>query len=189
MDRGKLIIFSAPSGAGKTTIVRYLLQQGLPLAFSISATSRAMRDGEVNGRDYWFLTADEFRQRIAQGDFLEWEEVYDNQYYGTLRSEIDRLHDHGLHVLFDVDVVGGLNLKRQFADRALVVFVMPPSLDELERRLRNRSSESEESLRKRVDKAAQELTYAERFDIVLRNEELPVAQQEALRLVKAFIDA
>lgn len=189
MKQGKLIIFSAPSGAGKTTIVKHLLKQGLPLAFSVSATSRAKRAGEEHGRDYWFLSADEFRERIDTGDFVEWEEVYPNQFYGTLRSEIGRMHAQGLQVLFDVDVVGGLNLKEQFGEDALAVFVMPPSLEELERRLRNRSSESEDSLRKRVDKAVDEMEYADRFDVILRNEELPVAQQEALQLVKDFIDA
>ncbi len=189
MQEGKLIIFSAPSGAGKTTIVKHLLEQGLPLAFSVSATSRKMREGEVDGRDYHFLGVDDFKQRISQGAFVEWEEVYAGQFYGTLRSEVDRLHAQGLTVLFDVDVVGGLNLKEQFGQRALAVFVMPPSIEELERRLRARSSESEESLRKRVDKAVVEMAYADRFDVRLRNEELPVAQQEAVRLVRDFIDA
>jgi len=189
MEHGKLIVFSAPSGAGKTTIVKHLLEQGLPLAFSISATSRKMREGEQHGRDYWFLSADEFRQRVAAGDFLEWEEVYENQFYGTLRSEIDRLHRKGFHVLFDVDVVGGLNIKGQFGEHVLAIFVMPPSLDELERRLRNRSSESEESLRKRVDKAQQELAFSDRFDRILVNADLDTAQSEALQLVNDFIDA
>jgi len=189
MGQGKLIIFSAPSGAGKTTIVKHLLKQGLPLAFSVSATSRVKREGEEHGRDYWFLTAEEFKERIAQGDFVEWEEVYAGQFYGTLRSEVDRLHAQGMTVLFDLDVVGGLNLKAQFGERALAVFVMPPTIEELERRLRGRSSESEESLRKRVDKAVDEMEYADRFDVILRNEELPIAQQEALELVKKFIDA
>jgi guanylate kinase len=189
MGDGRLIIFSAPSGAGKTTIVRSLLRQGLPLAFSVSATSRARRAGEEHGRDYWFLSADEFRERIDRGDFLEWEEVYENQFYGTLRSEIDRLHEAGLHVLFDVDVVRGLNIKRQFGDRALSVFVMPPSLGELEERLRQRNSESDETLRKRIAKAGHELTYADRFDVVLLNDDLATAQEEALRLVKDFIHA
>jgi len=189
MKQGKLIIFSAPSGAGKTTIVKHLLKQGLPLAFSVSATSRAKRAGEEHGRDYWFLSADEFRERIDKGDFVEWEEVYTGQFYGTLRSEVERLHAQGMTVLFDLDVVGGLNLKDQFGELALAVFVMPPTIEELERRLRGRSSESEESLRKRVDKAVDEMEYADRFDVILRNEELPVAQQEALQLVKDFIDA
>lgn len=189
MKDGKLIIFSAPSGAGKTTIVRHLLAQGLPLAFSVSATSRAKRNGEVDGKDYWFLTVEQFKERVEKGDFLEWEEVYENQFYGTLRSEIDRLHAEGFHVLFDVDVVGGLNIKKQFGQDALAVFVMPPSLQELENRLRGRSSESDASLQKRVSKAAEEMTYADRFDVILKNDDLSVAQQQAVQLVRKFIDA
>lgn len=189
MTEGKLIIFSAPSGAGKTTIVRSLLEQGLPLAFSVSATSRPSREGEQHGRDYWFLSSDEFKERIEKGDFLEWEEVYENQFYGTLRSEVDRLNAQGLHVLFDVDVVGGLNIKRQFAEKALAIFVMPPSVEELERRLKGRSSESEESLRKRVEKAAHELTFSDRFDVVLVNDDLEQAKMDALETVKRFVDA
>jgi guanylate kinase len=189
MKEGKLIIFSAPSGAGKTTIVKHLLQQGLPLAFSISATNRTMRNGEEHGRDYWFLSTEEFRALIDEGAFLEWEEVYDGQYYGTLRSEVDRLHAIGHHVVFDVDVVGGLNIKRQYADDALAVFVMPPSVDELEKRLRSRRSESEEALQRRVQKAAHELTFAEHFDRVVLNDDLTRAQEEALQAVLDFLDA
>jgi guanylate kinase len=189
MQEGKLIIFSAPSGAGKTTIVKHLLQQGLPLAFSISATNRSMRHGEEHGRDYWFLSTEEFRALIDQGAFLEWEEVYDGQYYGTLRSEVDRLHAIGHHVVFDVDVVGGLNIKRQYADDALAVFVMPPSVEELEKRLRSRRSESEEALQRRVQKAAHELTFAEHFDRVVLNDDLTRAQEEALQAVLDFLDA
>lgn len=189
MQDGKLIIFSAPSGAGKTTIVKSLLAQGLPLAFSVSATSRARREGEEHGRDYWFLLVDEFRERIDSGDFLEWEEVYENQFYGTLRSEIGRLHEQGLHVLFDVDVVGGLNIKKQFGERALSIFVMPPSLEELEKRLRNRRSENDETLQKRVAKAGDELGYAHRFDVILVNDDLEMAKSEALNIVKRFINA
>lgn len=188
MGQGKLIIFSAPSGAGKTTIVRHLLQQDLPLAFSISATNRSMRHGEEHGRDYWFLSTDEFRELIDQEAFLEWEEVYEGQYYGTLRSEVDRLHSLGHHVVFDVDVVGGLNIKRQYADDALAVFVMPPSVEELEKRLRSRRSESEEALQRRVQKAAHELTFAEHFDHVLMNDDLTRAQDEALRAVLDFLN-
>jgi guanylate kinase len=187
--QGKLIIFSAPSGAGKTTIVRHLLEQPLPLAFSVSATSRAKREGEQDGKDYWFLTVEEFKNRVEKGDFLEWEEVYPNQFYGTLRSEIERVHAQGNHVLFDLDVVGGLNLKRQFGERALAIFVMPPSVQELENRLRSRSTESEESLQKRVAKAASELEYSKHFDRVVHNDNLEDAQQTAINLVKAFIDA
>lgn len=189
MTEGKLIIFSAPSGAGKTTIVRHLLQTGLPLAFSVSATSRAKRAGEEDGRDYWFLSVAEFKERIAQGDFLEWEQVYPDQYYGTLGSEVERIHQQGKHVLFDVDVIGGLNIKRQFGLRALAIFVMPPSVQELEKRLRGRSSENEESLRKRVEKAAAELAFSKEFDAILFNDNLAIAQQEAFHLINAFLDA
>jgi len=189
MNQAKIIIFSAPSGSGKTTIVKYLLNQELPLTFSVSATSRDKRIGEVHGRDYWFLSADEFRERIEKKDFVEWEEVYPNQYYGTLMSEIDRLHEQGIQVLFDVDVVGGLNLKKKFGEDALAIFVMPPSLEDLESRLYNRKSESLDSLRKRVKKAADEMKYADQFDVILRNEEITIAQQEALQLVKDFINS
>ncbi|MCF8461309.1 MAG: guanylate kinase [Flavobacteriales bacterium] len=188
MSHGKLIIFSAPSGSGKTTLVHYLLSKlELKLAFSVSAASRAKRPNEENGKDYYFLSPDEFRSRIARGDFLEWEEVYENQYYGTLRSEIDRIHSEGKTVIFDVDVVGGLNIKKQFGDAALAVFVKPPSVKELESRLKRRDTESDESLAKRVAKAEEELTYAGRFDVILVNDELQKAKKEAYQLVADFI--
>jgi guanylate kinase len=188
MSQGKLIIFSAPSGSGKTTLVHYLLSKPeLKLAFSVSAASRAKRPNEVYGKDYYFLSPDEFRSRIATGDFLEWEEVYENQYYGTLRSEIDRIHAEGKTVIFDVDVVGGLNIKKQFGDAALAIFVQPPSVKELENRLKRRDTESDESLAKRVAKAEEELTYANRFDVVLVNDDLEEAKKEAYRLVADFI--
>jgi len=187
MGAGKLIIFSAPSGSGKTTLVHHLLSKPeLKLAFSVSATSRSKRPNETDGKDYYFLSADEFRKRIDAGDFLEWEEVYNNQFYGTLRSEIDRIHAEGKHVMFDVDVVGGLNIKKQFGDDALAAFVKPPSIEELERRLRNRSTESEESLQKRVGKAAEEMEYADQFDVVLVNDDLDIAKAEAEKLVTDF---
>ena len=187
MSQGKLIIFSAPSGAGKTTLVHYLLSKPeLKLAFSVSATSRAKRPNETDGKDYYFLTAEAFKARIENGDFLEWEEVYTDQFYGTLHSEIDRIHAEGKHVMFDVDVVGGLNIKKQFGNDALAVFVKPPSIEELEKRLRNRSTESEESLQKRVGKAAQEMEYANQFDVVLVNDDLETAKAEAIRLVTDF---
>lgn len=188
MGQGKLIVFSAPSGAGKTTIVHHLLSlPELKLAFSVSAASRAKRPNETDGKDYYFLSADEFKRRIAAGDFLEWEEVYENQFYGTLRSEIDRIHAEGKHVIFDVDVVGGLNIKKQFGDRALAIFVQPPSVEELERRLRSRSTESEESLAKRVGKATKELAFAEQFDVILVNDDLEAAKAKAVELVRNFI--
>ena len=187
MSKGKLIIFSAPSGSGKTTLVHHLLSKPeLKLAFSVSATSRAMRPNETNRKDYYFLPADEFRSRIEKGDFLEWEEVYEDQYYGTLRSEINRIHSEEKTVVFDVDVVGGVNIKKQFGDDALAVFVQPPSIEELERRLKSRSTESEESLAKRVGKAAEELKFAKQFDVVLVNDELEVAKKEAEKLVSDF---
>lgn len=187
MSAGKLIIFSAPSGSGKTTLVHHLLSKPeLKLAFSVSATSRAKRPNETDGKDYYFLSADEFKERIAAGDFLEWEEVYPNQFYGTLRSEISRIHAEGKHVMFDVDVVGGLNIKKQFGANALAVFVKPPSIAELENRLRHRSTESAESLQKRVGKAAKEMAYADQFDVVLVNEDLDTAKAEAEKLVADF---
>ena len=187
MNQGKLIIFSAPSGSGKTTLVHHLLSKPeLKLAFSVSATSRAKRPNETHGKDYYFLSAEDFKNRISTGDFLEWEEVYTDQFYGTLRSEIKRIHSEGNHVMFDVDVVGGLNIKKQFGNDALAVFVKSPSIIELENRLRNRSTESEESLQKRVGKAAKEMEYAKQFDVVLVNDDLDIAKAEAEELVADF---
>ncbi|HNR54452.1 MAG TPA: guanylate kinase [Flavobacteriales bacterium] len=187
--QGKCIIISAPSGAGKTTIVRSLLKQGLRLAFSVSATSRAKRSYEVDGQDYFFISADEFRRRIERDAFIEWEEVYPGQYYGTLRSEIDRIWSNGSSAIFDVDVIGGIDLKQHFGDRALSIFISPPSVAALEERLRARGTESEESLRRRVDKAAQEMTYAPRFDAVVVNDTLEHACAEAHALVARFLEA
>ena len=188
MSQGKLIIFSAPSGSGKTTLVHHLLSKPeLKLAFSVSATSRGKRLNEVDGRDYYFLSPEEFRTRIEKGDFLEWEEVYENQYYGTLRSEIDRIGAEGKTVIFDVDVVGGLNIKKQFGERALGVFVQPPSVRALESRLKKRSTESAESLAKRIAKAEQELSFADQFDVVVVNDDLELAKEEAYRVVAEFI--
>ena len=187
MSQGKLIIFSAPSGSGKTTLVHHLLPKSeLKLAFSVSATSREKRPNEEHGKDYYFLSADEFRKRISADEFLEWEEVYTDQFYGTLRSEINRIHSEGQTVVFDVDVVGGLNLKKEFGASALAIFVQPPSIEELERRLRNRSTESEESLAKRVAKSSEELEYANQFDVVIINDELEIAKAEAYNLVSDF---
>lgn len=188
MPQGKLIIFSAPSGSGKTTLVHHLLSQPeLKLAFSVSAASREKRANEKDGVDYHFLSPADFRSRIDKGDFLEWEEVYENQFYGTLRSEVDRIHVQGEHVIFDVDVIGGLNIKKQYGDAALVVFVQPPSIRELEKRLRNRASESEESIAKRVAKAKGELGFADKFDAILVNDDLKTAKQNAYRLVSDFL--
>lgn len=187
MKSGKCVIISAPSGAGKTTIVRSLLAKGLRLAFSVSATSRAKRGYEVDGQDYFFITPEEFKQRIDADAFVEWEEVYPGQYYGTLRSEIDRIWSEGNCAIFDVDVVGGLHLKEVFGDRALGVFVSPPSVEVLEQRLLARNTETPESLRKRVDKAAHEMTFAPRFDTIVVNDTLEHACQEAYEQVKRFL--
>ena len=165
MTTGKLIIFSAPSGAGKTTIVKHLLQRGLPLEFSISACSRVPRTGETNGKDYYFLNVEDFKQKINNHEFIEWEEVYAGNYYGTLRSEIERIWAKGKHVLFDIDVKGGVNLKKLFPDKTLSIFVEPPSVEELERRLIGRSTDDAETIRKRVDKAVYELGFADQFDV------------------------
>ncbi len=184
---GKCIIFSAPSGAGKTTIVRHLLSVRPDLCFSVSATSRAPRGVEQDGVDYYFLTPEIFRARIESGDFVEWEEVYKDHYYGTLRSEVERIWSEGKHVVFDVDVEGGVNLKKIFSDRALAVFVQPPSEDTLELRLRARGTESEESIIRRMAKARKELAYAPRFDQVLINDDLALARLEIERLVSKFL--
>ncbi len=186
---GKLIIFSAPSGAGKTTMVHHLLNSDLDLEFSISAASRNKRSNEVNGKDYYFLSADEFRQKIKDEEFLEWEEVYTDHYYGTLKSEIQRIWNKGKHVIFDVDVVGGLNIKKYYKEKALSVFVMPPTVDHLEDRLRNRSTESEQNLKNRIEKAEHELTYADQFDVVIVNDDLKIALEEATVVVRDFINS
>jgi len=188
MQEGKLIIFSAPSGSGKTTLVKYLLQQSfLDLQFSISATSRKARPGEEHGKDYYFLSQEEFRNKIDHEDFLEWEEVYKGTFYGTLRSEVERIWKEGKHVIFDMDVIGGLNLKKQFGDRALAIFVKPPSIDELEKRLRSRDTESEEKIKERLFKAMLEMEEAQHFDHILPNDKLEVAQKEAENLVRLFL--
>lgn len=189
VTNGKCIIFSAPSGAGKTTIVRHLLDTRDDLAFSISATSRLPRTQEREGKDYYYLSVDEFKRRIGEGEFIEWEEVYTDQFYGTLRSEIERIWNEGKQVIFDVDVQGGINLKKHFGKQALSVFVMPPDIETLERRLRGRSTETEESIARRIGKASQELSVANGFDVVLMNDDLEAAKAEALRIVSAFIEA
>lgn len=187
MQKGKLIIFSAPSGSGKTTIIKHLLELNLGLSFSISATSRAIRGTEIDGKDYYFLTADDFRERIKADEFLEWEEVYPGSFYGTLKKEVERLRNEGKHVLFDVDVVGGCNIKKFYGDEALSVFVQPPSIEVLETRLRNRSTDSEEVISKRISKATYELTFAPKFDVILVNDKLTEAFDKAETIVKKFI--
>lgn len=186
---GKIIIFSAPSGSGKTTILKTLIQSDeLQLAFSISATSRQQRENEEEGKDYYFFSPDRFKQGIINEDFLEWEEVYENQFYGTLKSEIDRLHTLKKNVVFDVDVLGGLNLKRIFGKRALAVFIMPPSMEVLEERLRGRGTETEETLEKRLKKAAYELSFSDKFDYILINGELKESISTAHQIIFSFLN-
>ena len=184
---GKLVIFSAPSGSGKTTLVRHLLASDLNLAFSISATSRAPRSNEQHGKDYYFLSKGEFEENIEKGAFLEWEEVYKDCYYGTLKSEVERIWKNGHHVIFDMDVIGGLNLKKRYGDRALAVFVKPPDLHELETRLRGRATDSESKILQRLEKAEREMAYADQFDHVLVNRDLDAAKLESTRLVTSFL--
>jgi guanylate kinase len=184
---GKSLIFSAPSGAGKTTIVRHLLQLDLNLGFSVSACSRKPRENEVQGRDYYFMSVEEFKAGIARDEFVEWEEVYEGHYYGTLKSELDRIWKAGKHVVFDVDVVGGSNLKRIFGQDALAVFVKPLSMEVLEERLRDRSTESEEKIGKRLAKAAREMEYAGLFDVILVNDILEETLKQAEQLVREFL--
>jgi guanylate kinase len=186
--QGKLIIFSAPSGSGKTTIVKHLLSKGYNMAFSISATSRMPRGKEEHGKDYYFLSADEFRNRIASNEFLEWEEVYPGTFYGTLKSEVERITSQGMHVVFDVDVVGGINIKKMYGSRALSMFIQPPSIEELRNRLVGRGTDSKEKIEERINKAEQELTYATQFDVVVVNDNLDKAQQEAEKLLSHFLN-
>jgi guanylate kinase len=184
---GKAIIFSAPSGSGKTTIVQYLLQQNPDLGFSISASTRDRRGRmEENGKDYYFLTPLEFKKKIDNDEFIEWEEVYEGNFYGTLKSEIDRIWGMGKNVIFDVDVKGGINLKKYFGDKALAIFVKVPSLGILKERLKDRGTESEESLSRRLFKSEFEMSFQDRFDTVLLNNNLKESQQEAQRLYDDF---
>ena len=184
---GKLIIFSAPSGSGKSTIINYLLTQNLNLSFSISATSRAPRGTEQNGVEYFFLTPEEFKQRIANNEFLEYEEVYKDRFYGTLKAQVEKQLAAGQNVIFDVDVVGGCNIKKFYGDRALSVFIQPPSLEELRKRLTGRGTDAPEVIESRLAKATFELSYAEKFDVVIVNDNLEKAQTEALKTIRDFI--
>lgn len=188
-NSGKLIVFSAPSGSGKTTIVRHLLsQKELHLDFSISATSREKRGEEVDGKDYHFITIDDFKKNIDEENFVEWEEVYKNNFYGTLKTEVDRIWREGKHAIFDIDVNGGMRIKRKFPKQTLAVFVQPPSIEEMEKRLRNRQTETEEKIKERVAKAEREFKFAKDFDVILINDNLETAKQEAENLVNAFIN-
>ncbi len=184
---GKLIIISAPSGAGKTTLVRHLLQQEFDLGFSVSATSRQPRPGETDGKDYHFISENEFRQKIENDEFLEWEEVYRGIFYGTLKSEVARIRETGKNVIFDVDVVGGVNIKKYYGKDALAIFIEPPSLEELKSRLTKRSTETEEKIGVRIAKAEKELEFANRFDVVIVNEKLPDALADAENAVATFL--
>ena len=184
---GKLIIVTAPSGAGKTTIVHHLLKTFDTLAFSVSATNRARRAHETDKVDYYFLSTSEFRRRVSEGAFLEYEEVYDGQYYGTLRSECERLWALGKCIVFDVDVKGALNIKRAYPTESLAIFIQPPSEAVLFERLKNRKTETPESLKKRITRATEELTFADKFDAIIVNDKLKVAFSEAEHLVQAFL--
>lgn len=185
--KGKLVIISAPSGAGKSTIVRYLLDRDLNLEFSVSATTRSIRKGETEGKEYYFLTASEFRTRVANDEFVEWEEVYKDHLYGTLKSELERIWAKGNHVLFDVDVMGGLSLKRLFKSQAVAIFIMPPSVEELEKRLLMRGTDNQEKIRMRVEKAREEMTFSGEFDHIIINDNLEKAQNEAYVIIKGFL--
>ena len=187
--RGKCLIFSAPSGSGKSTIVQWLLQHPeLKMVFSISATSRAPRGTEKNGVEYFFLSADEFRARIANDEFLEYEEVYSGCFYGTLKEQVEKRLNEGMNVVFDVDVVGGCNIKKYYGEQALSMFIQPPSIEELERRLKNRGTDSAEMIAKRVAKASYELTFAPKFDVVIVNDKREEAQMKALSTIKSFLN-
>ena len=185
---GKLIVFSAPSGSGKTTIVHHLLnQKELNLDFSISATSRTKRGSEVDGKDYHFISLEQFKKHIEADEFVEWEEVYRDNFYGTLKSEVERIWASGKHAIFDIDVIGGLRIKKKFPEKTLAVFVKAPSLEVMEQRLRARKTDSEEKIRERIAKAEKEIEYASRFDVVLVNDDLEQTKKEAEALVGKFI--
>ena len=187
IQKGKLLIFSAPSGSGKTTLVKYIMGQIDTLSFSISATSRKIRSNEVNGKDYYFLSVEDFKKKIANNEFVEWEEVYKDRFYGSLKSEVERIRNQGLHVVFDVDVVGGVNIKKLYGDVALSIFVMPPSLDALKQRLLGRGTDNTDDIQTRLDKAEYELTYSNKFDVIIINDNLEQAKKESLEIVGNFI--
>ncbi|MDE6648143.1 MAG: guanylate kinase [Prevotella sp.] len=187
--KGKMLIVSAPSGSGKSTIVQWLMKEHpeLRLYFSISCTSRAPRGTEQNGVEYFFLSPEEFREKIANGEFLEYEEVYENRFYGTLKQQVERQREEGQNVVFDVDVKGGVNIKQYYGDDALSLFIQPPSVEELRNRLVGRATDTPEAIEQRLGKAEYELTFASRFDHVIVNDDLEVAKQETLKVVKDFL--
>ena len=187
MSEGKLVIFSAPSGAGKTTIVRHLLSLNFNFGFSISATTRKPRGAEINGKEYYFLSTEEFLLKISRDEFLEWEEVYPGCFYGTLKSEAERISRNGQNILFDIDVVGGSNIKKYYGERALAVFVQPPSIQELENRLLERSTDQPEVIKERIAKAEHEMGYVNLFDIVIVNDKLEDALREAEMKIREFL--
>lgn len=188
--KGKILIFSAPSGSGKTTIVRHLLNiEELSLEFSVSATTRSKRGSEVHAKDYYFLTVDEFKSKIKNNEFIEWEEVYKDNFYGSLKSEVERITNSGNHVVFDVDVVGGLNIKKQYGKNALSIFIMPPSIEELEKRLVKRSTDSAENIKTRIEKAKVEIGFADEFDVIIINDNLEEKLIEAEQIVSDFIES
>lgn len=187
-NKGKMIIFSAPSGSGKSTLINYLMTQLNCLEFSVSATSRQPRGSEQNGVEYYFLSPEEFRTKIENNEFLEWEEVYEDKYYGTLYSEIDRINNKGNVVVFDVDVVGGCDIKKTFGERALSVFIQPPSVEVLRERLINRGTDSMEVIEDRLNKASYELTFAEKFDKVVVNDDLEEAKKRIYQVVSEFLE-
>ncbi|MBI4646736.1 MAG: guanylate kinase [Bacteroidia bacterium] len=186
--KGKLIIFSAPSGSGKTTIIHRILEKGVNLGFSVSCCSRTKRENETDGVDYYFITAREFRRRIKNNEFLEWEEVYKDSYYGTLKSEVERIWNQGKHVVFDVDVKGGLNIKKYYGEKALSIFIKPPSLQVLADRLDIRGTETPESLKKRLQKAEYEMSFAKDFDVIIINDILEKAVEETFDVISRFIN-
>ena len=188
MDKGKLLVFSAPSGSGKTTIVKHLLAQpDLNLEFSISCTTRELRGEEKDGKDYYFISLEKIKNHIKAEDFIEWEEVYRDNFYGTLKSEVERIWAKGKNVIFDIDVAGGLRIKSKYKQETLAVFVKPPSVDELKRRLKERSTESDEKINMRIAKAHVELATAPQFDVIIKNYDLDVAKEDAYQLVKDFV--
>jgi len=185
---GKLIILSAPSGAGKSTIIEHLLKKDFKLEFSISACTRKPRGEEKHGKEYYFLTTDDFKNKIKNNDFIEWEEVYEDHFYGTLKSEIDRIFEKGNNVIFDIDIAGGLNIKKQYGNKAISIFIMPPSIEELEKRLKNRGTDSAENIKKRIDKAKFEISFANKFDVVIINKDIDKAVIETESILSNFLN-